>query len=137
MNRSGIIYAFAAAALFGLSTPLAKLLLGTIDPWLLAGLLYFGSGVGLAVVRVALSGRRAKAEAKLARGDVPWLAGAIFFGGIIGPVLLMAGLSTTPASTSSLLLTVEGAATALIAWFVFRPPHRPRSIGPRSAAARR
>lgn len=120
MNRPGIIYAFAAAALFGLSTPLAKLLLAATDPWLLAGLLYFGSGLGLAAVRFALTGRRAKSEAALTRRDIPWLAGAIFSGGLIAPVLLMIGLSSTPASTSSLLLTVEGAATAVIAWFVFR-----------------
>lgn len=120
MNRVGILYAFAAAVLFGLSTPLAKLLLGSIDPMLLAGLFYFGSGLGLAVVRVVQVGQTSAPEAKLAGSDVPWLGGAILCGGLIGPMLLMIGLSSTPASIASLLLTVEGAATALIAWIVFR-----------------
>lgn len=45
----GVAAALAAAALFGAGTPLAKQLLGTVDPWLLAGLLYLGSGGGLAL----------------------------------------------------------------------------------------
>jgi drug/metabolite transporter (DMT)-like permease len=44
---------------------------------------------------------------------------AIFIGGVIGPLLLMTGLARTDAATASLLLTLEGAATALIAWFIF------------------
>ena len=47
----------ASAALFGASTPFAKFLLGEgISPWLLAGLLYLGSGIGLGIIYV---GRRA------------------------------------------------------------------------------
>lgn len=59
-------------------------------------------------------------EAGLTRRDLPWLAGAVVTGGVIGPVLLMWGLARTPASTSSLLLNLEGVFTALIAWFAFR-----------------
>ncbi|MGH6948772.1 MAG: DMT family transporter [Kiloniellales bacterium] len=120
MNRSAPLLAIASAALFGISTPLAKLLLGAIDPWLLAGLFYLGAGLGLALLRLA--GRRggARREPPLARHDLPWLGAAILFGGVIGPILLMAGLATTEASTASLLLVLEGMATALIAWFVFR-----------------
>jgi drug/metabolite transporter (DMT)-like permease len=107
--------------LFGASTPLAKLLLGDVDPWLLAGLLYLGSGIGLAVVRI---GRRflniAPPEAPLRRPDLPWLAAVILAGGVIGPLLLMVGLSVTPASSAALLLNVEGLATMGIAWVVFR-----------------
>ncbi len=120
MKLSAVLHAFAAAALFGLSTPFAKLLIGSLDPWLLAGIFYLGSGVGLAILRMTLPRRAAKAEAPLMRSDAPWLAGAILFGGIIGPLLLMTGLSWTGAATASLLLTTEGVATALIAWFVFR-----------------
>lgn len=54
------------------------------------------------------------------RGDIPWLAGAIASGGVAGPLLLLAGLKLTDAVTASLLLTLEGTATAMIAWFVFR-----------------
>jgi drug/metabolite transporter (DMT)-like permease len=116
----GVAFALVAAALFGASTPFAKLLLGEgISPVLLAGLLYLGSGCGLALWWLARS-RRASGEASLSRTDRPWLAGAIAAGGVAGPVLLMLGLATTPASTASLLLNLEGVFTALLAWFVFK-----------------
>nr|AUN37374.1 drug/metabolite transporter (DMT) superfamily permease [uncultured bacterium] len=108
--------ALAAAALFGASTPLAKLLLGPVSPWLLAGLLYLGSGIGLAIVRAISRTPRAH----LQPGEAKWLAGAIVAGGIAGPVLLMWGLARLPASNASLLLNAEGVITALLAWFVFR-----------------
>jgi drug/metabolite transporter (DMT)-like permease len=120
MNLSAVALALASAALFGVSTPLAKSLLGSVDPWLLAGLFYLGSGVGLALARVALPRRGPGAEAALAAHDIPWLVGAILSGGVIGPILLMVGLTRTDGTTASLLLTVEGMATALIAWFAFR-----------------
>ncbi len=110
--------ALLAAALFGLSAPFAKLLLDQVAPQLLAGLLYLGSGLGLFVVW--LLRRPAAREAPLARRDAPWLTGAIAFGGIVGPLLLMVGLARTPASAASLLLNLEGVFTALLAWFVFR-----------------
>lgn len=120
MNVSAIVCALASAALFGLSVPAAKRLVGTIDPWLLAALFYSGSGAGLAIVRFVRGRRRTRSETPLARADIPWLGGAILCGGMIGPVLLMIGLSLTEAATASLLLTLEGAATALIAWFAFQ-----------------
>jgi drug/metabolite transporter (DMT)-like permease len=119
---AGVGYALAAAALFGASTPFAKLLVGRVEPVLLAGLLYLGSGCGLlAWERLWLrrNGHR-PSEAALRRADLPWLAGAILFGGVVAPVLLMTGLTATPASTASLLLNTEGVLTALLAWFVFR-----------------
>jgi drug/metabolite transporter (DMT)-like permease len=122
---SGVAYALGAAVLFGASTPFAKLLLGEVDPVLLAGLLYIGSGCGLTLWRLGsqLSSRRqrkAPLEATLKRADLPWLAGAIFAGGVVGPVLLMLGLAATPASSASLLLNLEGVLTALLAWFAFK-----------------
>jgi len=118
VNRVAPCYALASAALFGLSTPFAKLLIGSIDPWLLAGLFYLGSGFGLAIIRVGFTRRRA--EASLGRADIPWLAGAILFGGVAGPILLMVWLQRIDGAVASLLLTFEAVATALIAWFVFR-----------------
>ena len=118
VRRGGIGMALGAALLFGISAPLAKLLLATATPQLLAGLLYLGSGVGLGVVW--LGRRGARNEAKLTRRDAPWLASAIAFGGVLGPVLLMAGLAITPASSAPLLLNLEGVLTATLAWFVFR-----------------
>jgi drug/metabolite transporter (DMT)-like permease len=116
--------ALAAALLFGASTPAAKLLVGDVAPVLLAGLLYLGSGVGLAIVlalrRTTAARGRAQAALAIPRGDWPWLAGAVVVGGIAGPSLLMLGLARTDAATASLLLNVEGVLTAVIAWIVFR-----------------
>lgn len=117
MNRS-ILYALLAAALFGASTPLAKLLVGELPPVLLAGLLYLGSGMGLALVRL-LRDRGWKASG-LAPAEWPWLLGAILFGGVLGPVALLFGLTYTSGSTASLLLNLEAVLTALLAWFVFK-----------------
>jgi drug/metabolite transporter (DMT)-like permease len=122
MNRTAILYALASAALFGASTPAAKALLGTIHPAVLAGLLYCGAGIGVAVLRRLaphLINPDRASQVALSRTDVPWLAGAIASGGIVGPLLLMIGLTRTDAATASLLLTLEGVATALMAWFVF------------------
>ncbi len=117
-RRRGVGFALTAAALFGLSTPCAKLLLGEVEPILLAGLLYLGSGIGLFTLRWFVPA--GSAGAHLRRKDLPWLAGAVLCGGVIGPVLLMAGLRSTSASAASLLLNLEGVFTAALAWLVFR-----------------
>ena len=122
MNRHAVILALSSAALFGMSTPAAKALLGATHPTILAGLLYCGAGLGVALLRRLarpLISSGGITETPLGARDLPWLAGAIVAGGMIGPVLLMAGLSQTTAATASLLLTLEGVATALLAWFVF------------------
>jgi len=112
----GVLAALGAALLFGAGTPAAKLLLGPVSPWLLAGLLYLGSGIGLALIRAFRRGERARFE----RNEIMWLIGAIITGGMLGPALLMWGLSRMSASGVSLLLNAEGVFTALLAWFVFR-----------------
>lgn len=114
----GAQLALLSAALFGASTPLAKLVLGEIGPLATAGLLYLGAGVGLLAYRSFF--QRKHVEAQLAHRDAPWVVGAIVFGGVLGPALLMLGLARTEAGTASLLLTLEGVATALIALIVFR-----------------
>ena len=119
-NRTGVWYAIAAAILFGVSAPLAKALLNNTPPQLLAGLLYLGSGIGLAIVAGTRRGPRTFVEAPLSRRDAPWLAAAILFGGVVGPVLLMIGLGRTLAASASLLLNLEGVFTAVLAWVVFR-----------------
>lgn len=115
LNR-GVPAALAAALLFGASTPLAKMLLGEISPWLLAGLLYLGSGLGLALARALTRAERIR----LGGGETGWLAAAVLAGGVLAPVLLMWGLARMPASGAALLLNAEAVFTALIAWFVFR-----------------
>jgi drug/metabolite transporter (DMT)-like permease len=119
------LLALLAAALFGASPPLAKLLVGELSPMLLAGLLYLGSGLGLCVVWLVRSlrgGARAApvGEAPLQRGDYPWLGGAILSGGVLAPVLLMWGLSGADAASASLLLSAEGVMTTLLAVLFFR-----------------
>jgi drug/metabolite transporter (DMT)-like permease len=116
--------AVIAALLFGAGTPLAKLLVGEMSPLLLAGLLYLGSGLGLGLL---LSIRRLAAASApggpvaygIPRNERTWLAGAIVAGGVLGPVLLMAGLASTDAAPAALLLNLEGVLTVLIAWWVF------------------
>jgi len=112
----GVAESLAAALLFGAAAPLAKLLLARIDPWLLAALLYLGSGLGLAALRRA----RGAPAVRLPPGEGRWLAAAVAAGGVAGPVLLMAGLAGLPASQASLLLNGEAVLTALLAWLVFR-----------------
>src|SRR5690349_2714147 len=116
VTAPGVPAALGAALLFGAGTPFAKALLHGVEPWLMAGLLYLGSGVGLVLYRALLQLPRAR----LQPGEWPWLAGAIAAGGIVAPVLLMYGLTNMPASGASLLLNAEGVFTALIAWFAFR-----------------
>jgi drug/metabolite transporter (DMT)-like permease len=120
-KTSAIGLALLASALFGASTPAAKWLLGSLGAWQLAGMLYLGSGLGLTTMIVARRlMRRSVEEAPIRLPDAPWLAGAVLFGGFLGPVLLMLGLARTAASTASLLLNLEGLATMTIAWVVFR-----------------
>jgi drug/metabolite transporter (DMT)-like permease len=120
MTARAPVFALLSAALFGVSTPAAKMLLGAVDPAVLAGLLYCGAGIGVGLLRrLPLAAGATKAETSLRRSDWPWLAAAVAAGGVAGPVLLMFGLSKTEASAASLLLTLEGVATALLAWFVF------------------
>lgn len=116
LRNPGVQAGLAAALLFGAGTPIAKLLLTDTSPWMLAGLLYLGSGIGLGVYRIV----RRSARVQLDRREWLPLGGAVLFGGVVGPVLLIFGLVGMPASGASLLLNAEGVATALLAWFVFK-----------------
>lgn len=118
----GAFLGLTAAFLFGCSMPLAKVLLGAVQPFLLAGLFYLGSGLGLTLWLgfKKTQGAAASQQAPLRKADLPWLAAAIFFGGISAELLLMFGLQKTSASAASLLLNLEGAFSAMIAWIVFK-----------------
>lgn len=120
-------YALLAAALFGLSTPLSKWLLGATHPAVLAGLLYLGSGLALALVALA---RGTRSEAPLHGSDWGWLGGAVLLGGVAAPLALMWGLGGTTAGTASLLLNTEGLLTVLLAAALFR-----EAVGRRVAVA--
>ena len=116
LTHPGVLAALGAALLFGAGTPLAKLLLDGVNPWMLAGWLYLGSGLGLTLYRRVTGAP----PVHLPKGEWPWLAGALLSGGVVGPALLMLGLSGMPASGASLLLNAEGVFTAVIAWVVFK-----------------
>ncbi|MDA8389732.1 MAG: DMT family transporter [Gammaproteobacteria bacterium] len=115
LRRRGAGAVLASALLFGVSMPLAKILLHHADAGVVAGLLYLGSGTGLIVYR-----RIVRAGAvHVPRRDWPWLLAAITTGGVIGPLLLMVGLAHLPAANASLLLNTETPMTAALAWAVF------------------
>jgi len=124
IRYNAALTALLAAALFGITTPLAKGLLGSLSPFMVAGLFYLGSGLGLAVAilirRLRRTTREQKNASRIPMSEIPWLLGAIIAGGVAGPAFLMFGLTTTSAATSSLLLNLEGVFTAVIAWVVFR-----------------
>lgn len=129
MSRRLFIPVLLSAVGFGLSTPLAKLLLRDIPPVSMAGLLYIGAFAGLSLyagARAALARRGTAREPRryepLGARDLPWLAGAIVSGGIVGPVFLMEGLRRMSGASASLLLNLEGLATGLIAVLLFREP---------------
>src|SRR5579863_1662385 len=97
--RSGIVIAIFSALLFGATTPLIKTMLGSVDPWMMAGLLYLGAGLGLASVHLARSAvGLPSVEAPIRRRDLPWMAAVVVAGGIMGPLFLLFGLQRTEAS---------------------------------------
>jgi drug/metabolite transporter (DMT)-like permease len=114
--KPGVAAALASAFLFGAGTPLAKWLVEQMSPWMLAGLLYLGSGLGLLMYRVV----RGAARPRLNPGEMRWLAAAVVCGGGVAPVLLMYGLSAMPSSHAALLLNAEAVLTAVLAWMVFK-----------------
>ena len=116
LAQPGVIAALGSALLFGASTPLAGILLHSVSPWMLAGLLYLGSGIGLALYRYFSAATKVRLKAE----EISWLAGAMLAGGVFAPVLLMFGLAQMQISSASLLLNTEGIFTSLLAWVVFR-----------------
>jgi drug/metabolite transporter (DMT)-like permease len=118
----GAVLGLSAATLFGLSAPVAKLLLPSSTPLVLASLLYLGGGLGLmgvGAVRRLRAASDSGREARLGRKDVPLLLGVILCGGVVGPVLMLLGLQRLSGVAGSLLLNLEGPFTILLALLVF------------------
>lgn len=119
-NAYPMMLAMLGAVLFGASAPLSKILLGEIDPVMMAALLYLGSGTGLLTFMLVRPYLGIPPGERLAKPDLPWLAGAVLAGGVAAPIVLMLGLQETPASTASLLLNFECVATTVLAAFLFK-----------------
>lgn len=115
-RRLGTVQGLAAAALFGLSAPLAKALLDDASPELLAGLLYGGAAIALSVAMVL---RRSSSEARIVRRDVPTLAVVTVTGGVLAPIAMLTGLDRTSGVAGALLLNLETPFTILLAVLVF------------------
>ena len=115
MTTTAVMRCVVAAVLFGASAPAASELASELSPFTLAGLLYLGAG--LIVLPASMRQRPGAAEFRAAARP---LVVAVVAGGIVGPVLLMAGLARTSAASASLLLNLELAATVLLAATVFR-----------------
>lgn len=119
-GRLAIGFAILAAVLYGISSPVAKILLNTTSPELMAALLYLGAGIGMFAVNLVTRARnREQKEAPLAKKDLPFVIGMILLD-IAAPILLMLGLSLTTAANASLLNNFEIVVTALVALLIFR-----------------
>jgi drug/metabolite transporter (DMT)-like permease len=126
LRRRWIVAALASALLFGLTTPIAKQLLSRTQPFLIAGLLYLGSGIGVSAVRLIRD--RGWRPTGLTAGDWPWALLSTLVGGVVAPALLMTGLARTDAASASLLLNLEVVFTAVLAWLVFGEPAGTRVV---------
>lgn len=124
--RKGIALALLAAALYAVNAPFSKLLLSSVPPTLMAGLLYVGAGVGMAAIALTrrLRGKQGR-EMRLTRRELPWTVAMIALD-IAAPICLMLGLRATTAANAALLNNFEIVATALIALLVFGEAVSPR-----------
>lgn len=124
-RRIYVWYGLLAALLFAAGSQFSKLMLTTVPPLTMAGLLYTGSGVGLLLVTTGgfVIGRKRDAhEARLVRKDIPWLLATMFFGTFLAPLTLMLSLPHTPAATAALLLSFEAVATTVVAVLWMKEP---------------
>ena len=115
----GALCGLGAAALFGASTPVAKLLLPATGPVLLAALLYLGGGIGLTAFGLLRGHDSATREPPLRKADFAPLLGIVVAGGVLGPLLMLFGLGRVSAVAASLLLNLEAPFTILLAVLLF------------------
>lgn len=112
-----VLLGLLAAFFFGISTPLSKALINDLNPFLLAGLLYLGAGIGLSAYTLLRGGRLMPPPATL---KYKYIVGMIVFGGLLGPVLLLAAVKIAPAASVSIWLNMELVATAFLGHFLFK-----------------
>ncbi len=119
MNKKGLHAAMLSAILFGMSPVACKAIVGQMPPFLLAGLLYLGSGLGLAGVMLSQRVPILQIIGSLSGRQWAYLSGAIVAGGVVAPVFLAFGIRYGTAAEVSLLLNVEAVATTILAWLIF------------------
>lgn len=119
-QNKAILFAILAAALYSISAPLSKVLLGSLSPTFMAALLYLGAGIGVLGLMWFRNTRASQRnEERISRRDLPFVAAMIALD-IAAPILLMVGLQKTSAASVSLLGNFEIVATALIALLFFK-----------------
>lgn len=121
-SSKAIAMAIAAALLYSLSSPISKVLLGKVEPTMMASLLYLGCGLGLAGFK--LIAHPAKA-ARLGKEDLGYTIAMVALD-IAAPICLLIGLNATSAANASLLNNFEIVATSLIALLIFKEAISPR-----------
>lgn len=135
-KKSSVLTAFLAALLFGAAAPLGKPLLPFLNDFQMAGLLYLGAALGVSAI--LLKEKTFHWPWQIRQHDLFKLSGAIIFGGILGPVLLLAGLRIAAAGSVSLWLNMEMVATAALGYIFFRDHLTPKgwmaSLGVLAAA---
>ena len=119
-TKKAAAYAILAAALYALNAPGSKLLLRNVPPTMMAGFLYLGAGIGMAVLGlVRKKTGRGQKETRLTKKDLPYTVGMVVLD-IAAPIFLMIGLKRTTAANASLLNNFEIVATSLIALLIFK-----------------
>jgi drug/metabolite transporter (DMT)-like permease len=118
MKLRSIIIGLIAGLLFGVATPLSKIILGQLNSFQLAGLLYIGAAI--AFLPYVIKNRNIEFTALSQTGSKKHLAGVILFGGILGPLFLMIGLKTANAMSVSIWMNLELVATAILGILIFK-----------------
>lgn len=114
-----ILYAFLAAALYGISSPISKRLLYKLEPAQIAAFLYLGAGFGIMLLNLINGLQKRKIEEQnVTKKDLLFVIGMVVLD-IGAPILLMFGLKSTTSANASLLNNFEIVATSLIALFLF------------------
>ena len=127
MPKRPLAIALLAALLFGAATPASKALLQTLPTFQLAGLLYLGAAIG--VIPLIMRERKFFWPWDINFKTSYRLLGAIGLGGVLGPLLLLFGLSLTSAASVSLWLNLELIATIILGFFIFRDKLPLASLG--------
>ena len=120
VKNMATLFALLAASIYSINIPLSKLLLKHVETTMMAGLLYFGAGIGLIILTnimkfIGIS----KKQEPLTKKELPYTIAMVILD-IIAPILLMLGISMTNSANVSLLNNFEIVATSIIALVIFK-----------------